>query len=81
MFPGAGRGPFSSPVSPTRAGERAARVGEAPPARSELGLRRPRHPGVAPAEGGGDKRSPRAPGKVTKSASATALSVIIPSGG
>ncbi|XP_066065087.1 microtubule-associated serine/threonine-protein kinase 1 isoform X1 [Chamaea fasciata] len=61
-------------------GERAARAGEAPPARSELGLRRPRHPGVAPAEGGGDKRSPRAPGKVTKSASATALSVIIPSG-
>ncbi|XP_058717688.1 LOW QUALITY PROTEIN: microtubule-associated serine/threonine-protein kinase 1 [Poecile atricapillus] len=61
-------------------GERAPRAGEAPPARSELGLRRPRHPGVAPAEGGGDKRSPRAPGKVTKSASATALSVIIPSG-
>ncbi|XP_039944676.1 microtubule-associated serine/threonine-protein kinase 1 [Hirundo rustica] len=61
-------------------GDRAPRAGEALPARSELGLRRPRHPGVAPAEGGGDKRSPRAPGKVTKSASATALSVIIPSG-
>ncbi|XP_048145795.1 microtubule-associated serine/threonine-protein kinase 1 isoform X2 [Corvus hawaiiensis] len=61
-------------------GERAPRAGEPPPARAELGLRRPRHPGVAPAEGGGDKRSPRAPGKVTKSASATALSVIIPSG-
>ncbi|KAM4751767.1 LOW QUALITY PROTEIN: microtubule-associated serine/threonine-protein kinase 1 [Cyanocitta cristata] len=61
-------------------GERAPRAGEPPPARTELGLRRPRHPGVAPAEGGGDKRSPRAPGKVTKSASATALSVIIPSG-
>ncbi|XP_031950369.1 LOW QUALITY PROTEIN: microtubule-associated serine/threonine-protein kinase 1 [Corvus moneduloides] len=61
-------------------GERAPRAGEPPHARAELGLRRPRHPGVAPAEGGGDKRSPRAPGKVTKSASATALSVIIPSG-
>ncbi|KAM9167156.1 LOW QUALITY PROTEIN: microtubule-associated serine/threonine-protein kinase 1 [Mergus octosetaceus] len=51
-----------------------------PPPRADLGLRRPRHPGVAPPEGGGDKRSPRGPGKVTKSASATALSVIIPSG-
>ena len=50
-----------------------------PPPRTELGLRRPRHPGVTP-EGGADKRSPRGPGKVTKSASATALSVIIPSG-
>ncbi|XP_015706096.1 microtubule-associated serine/threonine-protein kinase 1-like [Coturnix japonica] len=50
-----------------------------PPSRTELGLRRPRHPGVTP-EGGADKRSPRGPGKVTKSASATALSVIIPSG-
>ncbi|XP_055555988.1 LOW QUALITY PROTEIN: microtubule-associated serine/threonine-protein kinase 1 [Falco cherrug] len=60
-------------------GERVPRAGELPPARAELGLRRPRHPGVAP-EGGGDKRSPRGPGKVTKSASATALSVIIPSG-
>ncbi|KAM8987102.1 microtubule-associated serine/threonine-protein kinase 1 isoform 2-T3 [Ara ararauna] len=48
--------------------------GELPPP-----LRRPRHPGVGP-EAGGDKRSPRGPGKVTKSASATALSVIIPSG-
>uniref|UniRef100_A0A8C3CH97 non-specific serine/threonine protein kinase n=1 Tax=Cairina moschata TaxID=8855 RepID=A0A8C3CH97_CAIMO len=60
---------------PIPAGERAL-----PPPRAELGLRRPRHPGVAPPEGGGDKRSPRGPGKVTKSASATALSVIIPSG-
>ncbi|XP_074386402.1 microtubule-associated serine/threonine-protein kinase 1 isoform X1 [Zonotrichia albicollis] len=60
--------------------ERGPRGPEPPPARTELGLRRPRHPGVAPAEPGGDKRSPRAPGKVTKSASATALSVIIPSG-
>uniref|UniRef100_A0A669R229 non-specific serine/threonine protein kinase n=1 Tax=Phasianus colchicus TaxID=9054 RepID=A0A669R229_PHACC len=48
-----------------------------PTPRTELGLRRPRHPGVTP-EGGADKRSPRGPGKVTKSASATALSVIIP---
>ncbi|XP_049666528.1 microtubule-associated serine/threonine-protein kinase 1 [Accipiter gentilis] len=60
-------------------GERAPRAGDLPPPRAELGLRRPRHPGVAP-EAGGDKRSPRGPGKVTKSASATALSVIIPSG-
>ncbi|XP_059689009.1 microtubule-associated serine/threonine-protein kinase 1 [Gavia stellata] len=60
-------------------GERAPRAGDLPPTRAELGLRRPRHPGVAP-EGGADKRSPRGPGKVTKSASATALSVIIPSG-
>ncbi|KAM9207937.1 LOW QUALITY PROTEIN: microtubule-associated serine/threonine-protein kinase 1, partial [Leptosomus discolor] len=60
-------------------GERAPRTGDLPPPRAELGLRRPRHPGVAP-EAGGDKRSPRGPGKVTKSASATALSVIIPSG-
>ncbi|XP_074423046.1 microtubule-associated serine/threonine-protein kinase 1 isoform X2 [Larus michahellis] len=61
-------------------GDRAPRAGDLPPPRAELGgLRRPRHPGVAP-EGGGDKRSPRGPGKVTKSASATALSVIIPSG-
>uniref|UniRef100_A0A669QZM4 non-specific serine/threonine protein kinase n=1 Tax=Phasianus colchicus TaxID=9054 RepID=A0A669QZM4_PHACC len=44
-----------------------------PTPRTELGLRRPRHPGVTP-EGGADKRSPRGPGKVTKSASATALS-------
>uniref|UniRef100_A0A663F4Q7 non-specific serine/threonine protein kinase n=1 Tax=Aquila chrysaetos chrysaetos TaxID=223781 RepID=A0A663F4Q7_AQUCH len=58
-------------------GERAPRAGDLPPPRAELGLRRPRHPGVAP-EAGGDKRSPRGPGKVTKSASATALSVIIP---
>ncbi|XP_074713603.1 microtubule-associated serine/threonine-protein kinase 1 isoform X3 [Strix uralensis] len=60
-------------------GERPPRAGDLPPPRAELGLRRPRHPGVAP-EAGGDKRSPRGPGKVTKSASATALSVIIPSG-
>ncbi|KAM9251609.1 LOW QUALITY PROTEIN: microtubule-associated serine/threonine-protein kinase 1 [Cariama cristata] len=60
-------------------GERVPRAGDLPPLRAELGLRRPRHPGVAP-EAGGDKRSPRGPGKVTKSASATALSVIIPSG-
>ncbi|KAM6364726.1 microtubule-associated serine/threonine-protein kinase 1 [Pluvialis apricaria] len=60
-------------------GERTPRAGDLPPPRAELGLRRPRHPGVAP-EAGGDKRSPRGPGKVTKSASATALSVIIPSG-
>nr|XP_041567580.1 microtubule-associated serine/threonine-protein kinase 1 [Taeniopygia guttata] len=67
--------------APDGAGEEPApRAAEPPPARTELGLRRPRHPGVAPAEPGGDKRSPRAPGKVTKSASATALSVIIPSG-
>ncbi|CAN0025327.1 unnamed protein product [Bubo scandiacus] len=59
--------------------ERPPRAGDLPPPRAELGLRRPRHPGVAP-EAGGDKRSPRGPGKVTKSASATALSVIIPSG-
>uniref|UniRef100_A0A8V0XDB0 non-specific serine/threonine protein kinase n=1 Tax=Gallus gallus TaxID=9031 RepID=A0A8V0XDB0_CHICK len=49
-----------------------------PPPRTELGLRRPRHPGVTPEGGAADKRSPRGPGKVTKSASATALSVIIP---
>ncbi|XP_074932177.1 LOW QUALITY PROTEIN: microtubule-associated serine/threonine-protein kinase 1 [Phalacrocorax aristotelis] len=61
-------------------GERVPRAGDLPPPRAELGLRRPRHPGVVP-EAGGDKRSPRGPGKVTKSASATALSVIIPSGG
>ncbi|KAM6307862.1 LOW QUALITY PROTEIN: microtubule-associated serine/threonine-protein kinase 1 [Podargus strigoides] len=60
-------------------GERAPRAGDLPPPRAELGLRRPRHPGVPP-DAGGDKRSPRGPGKVTKSASATALSVIIPSG-
>ncbi|XP_030825998.1 LOW QUALITY PROTEIN: microtubule-associated serine/threonine-protein kinase 1 [Camarhynchus parvulus] len=64
--------------APPRSAERAPRARSRP--RTELGLRRPRHPGVAPAEPGGDKRSPRAPGKVTKSASATALSVIIPSG-
>lgn len=35
---------------------------------------------MTPEGGAADKRSPRGPGKVTKSASATALSVIIPSG-
>lgn len=69
-----------SPHQSVPPGERAPRAGDLPPPRAELGLRRPRHPGVAP-EAGGDKRSPRGPGKVTKSASATALSVIIPSGG
>ncbi|XP_067173575.1 microtubule-associated serine/threonine-protein kinase 1-like, partial [Apteryx mantelli] len=63
----------------TGEGERGPRAGEAP-ARAELGLRRPRHPGLAPEAAAGDKRSPRGPAKVTKSASATALSVIIPSG-
>uniref|UniRef100_A0A8U7P0X5 non-specific serine/threonine protein kinase n=1 Tax=Corvus moneduloides TaxID=1196302 RepID=A0A8U7P0X5_CORMO len=77
--PGVRRCPPVSPHPPVcppppPPGERAPRAGEPPHARAELGLRRPRHPGVAPAEGGGDKRSPRAPGKVTKSASATALS-------
>uniref|UniRef100_A0A674GY81 non-specific serine/threonine protein kinase n=1 Tax=Taeniopygia guttata TaxID=59729 RepID=A0A674GY81_TAEGU len=67
-----------SPHRPCPLPSPAPRAAEPPPARTELGLRRPRHPGVAPAEPGGDKRSPRAPGKVTKSASATALSVIIP---
>ncbi|XP_059728022.1 microtubule-associated serine/threonine-protein kinase 1 [Haemorhous mexicanus] len=79
-----GRDPRGARCVPGRwggvSGDRAPRAAEPPPPRTELGLRRPRHPGVAPAEPGGDKRSPRAPGKVTKSASATALSVIIPSG-
>ncbi|XP_069653456.1 microtubule-associated serine/threonine-protein kinase 1 isoform X2 [Haliaeetus albicilla] len=70
-------GPTDGPSE--EAGERTPRAGDLPPPRAELGLRRPRHPGVVP-EAGGDKRSPRGPGKVTKSASATALSVIIPSG-
>ncbi|XP_068778796.1 microtubule-associated serine/threonine-protein kinase 1 [Struthio camelus] len=72
------RAPPRNGDPPDEHGERGPRAGEAP-ARAELGLRRPRHPGLAP-DAPGDKRSPRGPAKVTKSASATALSVIIPSG-
>lgn len=48
-----------------------------PRATNDLVLRRARHPHLS---GEGDKRNSKAGGKVIKSASATALSVIIPSG-
>lgn len=48
-----------------------------PRATNDLVLRRARHSHLS---GDGDKRNPKAGGKVIKSASATALSVIIPSG-
>lgn len=48
-----------------------------PRATNDLVLRRARHQQMC---GDGDKRNSRAGSKVTKSASATALSVIIPSG-
>lgn len=48
-----------------------------PRATNDLVLRRARHSHLS---GDGDKRSSKAGGKVIKSASATALSVIIPSG-
>lgn len=50
---------------------------QGPRATNDLVLRRARHSHLS---GDGDKRNSKAGGKVIKSASATALSVIIPSG-